>query len=128
MTPFRAETVILNWLIALPFFAALCAELFPRLRLPGRLMEDADSLRKGPFALGALASLMGVGVAAALLPAARESGAIGADYWWTHDLYHRSQLSADSASIRGTSDNDPALPTAAYTTIRPRPHPSELAG
>jgi len=88
MTQFRPETVILNWLIALPFFAALCAEVLPRLRLPGRLAEEVEPLRRAPFALGALLSGLGIGVGAFLLVSVRAGGDLGADYWWTRELYH----------------------------------------
>ncbi len=88
MTALRPESVLLNWLIALPFFAALCAAIFPRLRVRGGPADETESLRRGPFALGAMASLMGVSLAVALLPGIPERGAIGTDYWWTRDLYH----------------------------------------
>jgi multicomponent Na+:H+ antiporter subunit A len=88
MSPLRPESIILIWLIALPFFAAFCAEIFPRLRLPGRLGEEADSLRAGPFSLGVMASVMGMILAASLLPVIHRGETISADYWWTRDLYH----------------------------------------
>ena len=84
----RPDTVIVNWLLMLPFFAALCAELFPRLALPVNTEREAESLRRGPYLLGALASLMGCLLGCSLLPQLSNGSIITADYWWTKDLYH----------------------------------------
>ncbi len=82
------ETIILNWLLILPFFAAVCAEMFPRLSLGPHTEREAEALRRGPFLLGALASLMGVGLGIALIPLTLGGQTVSADYWWTRDLYH----------------------------------------
>lgn len=88
MALIRPETVVLNWLLALPFFAALCAELSPRLSLHVRSEREAESLRRGPFLLGMLASLMGLLLAASLLSEASSGRPAQVDYWWTHSFYH----------------------------------------
>jgi formate hydrogenlyase subunit 3/multisubunit Na+/H+ antiporter MnhD subunit len=98
MALIRPDTVVLNWLLALPFFAALCAVLFPRLRLPVRSQQEAEALRRAPFFLGAMASLMGLALAISLLPSVARGGQITADYWWTRDLYHL-RFQADVFSV-----------------------------
>ncbi len=96
----RPDTVVLNWLLALPFFAAACAALFFSLRLPVRSEKEAESLRRGPFLLGALASLMGLGLATSLLPTVIGGSRLTLDYWWTTDLYHlRFQADALSTAL-----------------------------
>ena len=100
MDSLRPDTIILNWLLTLPFFAAACAALFPRLSFPGHSEAELESLRRGPFLLGALASLMGVGLSVSLLPTAMGANPLTADYWWTRDLYHlRFQADAFSAVL-----------------------------
>ncbi|MFB3881844.1 MAG: proton-conducting transporter membrane subunit [Armatimonadota bacterium] len=84
----RPDTIVLNWLLALQFFAALCVELFPRLSLGAHAEREAESLRRGPFLLGALASLMGLALTIALIPQTLGGTPVSADYWWTRDLYH----------------------------------------
>ncbi len=98
MGAFRPDTVVLNWLLTLPFFAALCAELFPRLALPAHSEKEAEAMRRGPFMLGALASVMGVVLSLSLFSAVFRTGPITSDYWWTRDLYHL-RFRADSFSI-----------------------------
>jgi multicomponent Na+:H+ antiporter subunit A len=93
----RPDTIVLNWLLALQFFAALCVELFPRLSLGAHAEREADSLRRGPFLLGALASLMGLALAIALVPQTLGGTPVVADYWWTRNLYHL-RLQADVLS------------------------------
>ena len=95
MGAFRPDTVVLNWLLTLPFFAAACAGLFPRLSLPAHSEKEAEAMRRGPFMLGALASVMGVALSVSLLPAVFRAGPVTADYWWTKDLYHL-RFQADS--------------------------------
>jgi len=97
MDVIRPDTVVLNWLIALPFFAAAGAALFPRLSLPLHSAEEAESLRTGPFLLGAVASLMGLGLGISLLPAILGGTPLTVDYWWTTDLYHL-RFQADALS------------------------------
>jgi formate hydrogenlyase subunit 3/multisubunit Na+/H+ antiporter MnhD subunit len=100
MGPLRPDTITLIWLLVLPFFAACCAALFPRLSLGVRSEREAEAMRKGPFLLGALASLMGLGLSVSLLPSAVGGAPIIADYWWTKDLYHlRFQADALSAAV-----------------------------
>jgi formate hydrogenlyase subunit 3/multisubunit Na+/H+ antiporter MnhD subunit len=98
MGPFQPDTIILIWLLVLPFFAALCAELFPRLSLGVHSEREAEAMRRGPFLLGALASLMGLGLAISLLPSAVSGSPLSADYWWTKDLYHL-RFQADALSV-----------------------------
>ena len=86
MALIRPDMVVLNWLLVLPFFAALCAELFPRLKLPVHSAREAEAMGRGPFYLGGLASLMGVVLAVSLLSAITAEG-VTADYRWTRDLY-----------------------------------------
>lgn len=81
------DAIFLNWLLALPFFAALCAAIFPRFSLRPHSEAEAESLPRAPFSLGALACLMGAVIAASLLPYVQGEQAVGADYWWTRDLY-----------------------------------------
>jgi len=97
MALIRPDTVVLNWLLVMPFFAALFAEIFPRLRLPVHSPREAEAMRNGPFYLGALASLMGAALAVSLLPAVASEG-VAADYRWTRDLY-QLRFHADSFSI-----------------------------
>jgi len=97
MDSLRPDTIILNWLLTLPFFAAACAAIFPRLSFPGHSEAELETLRRGPFLLGSLASLMGVGLAASLLPAALGASPLTVDYWWTKDLYHL-RFQADALS------------------------------
>lgn len=68
MGALRPDTVVLNWLLILPFCAALCAELFPRLNLGAHAEGEGEALKRGPFLLGALASLMGVALGVSLIP------------------------------------------------------------
>jgi multicomponent Na+:H+ antiporter subunit A len=95
MGAFRPETVILNWLLMLPFFAALCAELFPRLSIRPHSEREAEAMHRAPFMLGALASVMGLLLAVSLFPSIFRTGPVTADYWWTKDLYHL-RFQADS--------------------------------
>ena len=100
MDGIRPDTVVLNWLIALPFFVGAGAALFPRLSLPIHSEAEAESLRTGPFLLGAVASLMGLGLGISLLPAVLGGTPLTVDYWWTTDLYHlRFQADALSAPL-----------------------------
>jgi len=100
MGPLRPDTIILIWLLVLPFFGALCAALFPRLSLGVHSEREAEAMRRGPFLLGALASLMGLGLGISLFPSAVGGSAVTADYWWTKDLYHlRFQADALSAPV-----------------------------
>jgi len=91
------EILVLNWVLALPFFGALCVALFPRLKLRVRSEQEAEALGRGPFLLGALTCLMGMGLTICLFPATMGGGRVTADYWWTRDLYHL-RLQADALS------------------------------
>jgi len=97
MTAIAPDTLVLNWLLALPFFAALCVELFPRLTLRVRSEQEAQALARGPFYLGALVCVMGLGLTISVIPLAFRGGPVIADYWWTRDLYHL-RLQADVLS------------------------------
>ncbi len=100
MGAIRPDTVVLNWLLTLPFFAALCAAIFPRLNLGAHAEGEAEALRRGPFLLGALASLMGVLLSAALIQLTVGGSPVAVDYWWTKDLYHlRFQADALTSPI-----------------------------
>ncbi len=100
MALIRPDTVVLSWLLALPFFAAICTELFPRLTLRVRSEQEAESLRRGPFLLGALASLMGLLLAGALLIGISPGRPAVVDFWWTRDFYHmRFQADLLSAAL-----------------------------
>jgi len=94
----RPDIVILNWLLVLPFFAALCAELFPRLTLRVSTEREAAAMRRGPFYLGAVASAMGLVLCAALLPVAASGTGASADYRWTEALF-QLRFRADALSI-----------------------------
>jgi multicomponent Na+:H+ antiporter subunit D len=83
----QVDMVILNWLLGLFFCAALCAELFPRFTVHVRSEREKAALARGPLALGALSSVMGLGLAASLLSGVSEGGPTRADYRWTSDLY-----------------------------------------
>jgi formate hydrogenlyase subunit 3/multisubunit Na+/H+ antiporter MnhD subunit len=96
----QPDTVVLNWLLLIPFFAALCAELFPRLALHVHDEREVESLQRGPFVLGALSCAMGFVIALSLVPQAIRGGPVTVDYWWTQDLYHlRFQIDALSAAL-----------------------------
>ena len=97
MATFNPDTVLLNWLIALPFFAAVAAELFPRLAMQVRSPKEAEALGRGPFPLGALTCAMGIAISSRLLSVAWSGTDVAADYWWTTDLYHL-RLRADVLS------------------------------
>ncbi|MBN2564529.1 MAG: hypothetical protein JXB46_02345, partial [Candidatus Eisenbacteria bacterium] len=91
----QPDTVVLNWLLLVPFFAALCAEMFPRLALHVHDEREVASLQRGPFLLGALSCLMGFVIALSLVPQAMRGGPLTVDYWWTQNLYHlRFQIDA----------------------------------
>jgi len=91
------DTLLLNWLFALPFCAALAAELFPRLALRTRSEREAQALARGPLPFGAVTCLMGLALSFRLLLTVSGDTKIAADYWWTRDLYHL-RLGADSFS------------------------------
>jgi formate hydrogenlyase subunit 3/multisubunit Na+/H+ antiporter MnhD subunit len=96
----RPDTVFLNWLLALPFCAALCAEVFPRLALRVHSEREREALTRGPFALGALASIMGCALAASLLSVTAHGTLTSVDYWWSRDLYHlRFQADALASAV-----------------------------
>jgi formate hydrogenlyase subunit 3/multisubunit Na+/H+ antiporter MnhD subunit len=84
---FSPDAILLNWLLALPFFTALGAAVFPRFALRPHSEAEAESLPRAPFSLGALACFMGALIAASLLPAALRGSSAAADYWWTSGLY-----------------------------------------
>jgi multicomponent Na+:H+ antiporter subunit D len=88
------DTILLNWLLALPFFAAAAAALFPRLAMRVRSQREAEALRRGPWPLAALTCLMGMAVCARLIVVTSAGERVVADYWWTRDLYHL-RLQAD---------------------------------
>jgi multicomponent Na+:H+ antiporter subunit A len=92
------DAIFLNWLLAFPFFAALMAALFPRFSLRPHSEAEAESLPRAPFALGALACLMGVSLSVSLLPAALRGAGAAADYWWTRDWY-QLRFRADGFSV-----------------------------
>ncbi len=81
----------------LPYFAALAAWVFPRLVLKPHSEAEAESLPRAPFAISALACLMGISLTLSLYPATQATEAFGfmtngpagvtADYWWTRYLY-----------------------------------------
>ncbi len=83
----RPDVVIVNWLLALPFFAAFCSELFPGIAARIHSKAEVEALAPGPFLLGALASVMGVVLALSLMPALGPGG-VNINYWWTADFYH----------------------------------------
>jgi NADH-quinone oxidoreductase subunit N len=96
----QPDTVVLNWLLLVPFFAALCAEIFPRLALHVHDEREVESLQRGPFLLGALSCVMGFVIALSLVPHAMRGGPVTVDYWWTQDLYHlRFQVDALSVAL-----------------------------
>ncbi|UCC69459.1 MAG: hypothetical protein JSV79_06000 [Armatimonadota bacterium] len=97
MTAIAPDALVLNWLLALPFFAAVCVELFPRLTLRVHSEQEAQALARGPFYLGALVCVMGLGLTASVIPLALAGKLVTADYWWTPDLYHL-RLQADLLS------------------------------
>ena len=88
MTAIAPDTLVLNWLLGLPFFAAVCVELFPRLALRPHSEREAEAMTRGPFYLGALVCVMGLGLTVCLFPLTLAGRTVGADYWWTRDLYH----------------------------------------
>ena len=94
----QLNNLILVWLFVLPFFVAGCAALFPRLSLRFHSEEEKAAMAWAPFSLGALASLMGLGLTVALLPTALSGAPVSVDYWWTRNLYH-FRLQADSLSL-----------------------------
>lgn len=98
MTAIAPDTLVLNWLLALPFFAAVCVELFPRLTLRVHSEQEKESLARGPLHLGALVCIMGLGLTVSAFPAALGGGPATADYWWTRNLYHL-RLQADALSV-----------------------------
>jgi formate hydrogenlyase subunit 3/multisubunit Na+/H+ antiporter MnhD subunit len=100
MSLMALDILILNWLLVLPFFAALCVELFPRLSFHLPADREVEALGRGPFLLGALASLMGLGLAVSIFAITLGGGRVTADYWWTRDLYHlRFQADALSTMV-----------------------------
>jgi formate hydrogenlyase subunit 3/multisubunit Na+/H+ antiporter MnhD subunit len=92
------DAIFLNWLLAFPFFAALMAAVFPHFSLRPHSEAEAESLPRAPFALGALACLMGVSLSVSLLPAALRGEGAAADYWWTRELY-QLRFRADGFSV-----------------------------
>jgi formate hydrogenlyase subunit 3/multisubunit Na+/H+ antiporter MnhD subunit len=101
----------------------MCAEAFPRLRLPGRLAGEAESLPTGPFALGVLLSAMCAGVGVFLLIAVR-SGDVGADYWWTRGLYHMRFRADVLAAVAVTAVHAIGLLIHLHMTGAPTPRDS----
>jgi formate hydrogenlyase subunit 3/multisubunit Na+/H+ antiporter MnhD subunit len=97
MTAIAPDTLVLNWLLGLPFFAAICVELFPRLVLRVHSEREAEAMKRGPFYLGALVCVMGLGLTVCLFPLTLAGRPVGADYWWTRDLYHL-RFQADALS------------------------------
>ena len=97
MTAIAPDTLVLNWLLGLPFFAAICVELFPRLSLRPHSEGEAEAMKSGPFYLGGLVCVMGLGLTICLFPLTLAGRPVGADYWWTRDLYHL-RFQADALS------------------------------
>jgi len=96
------DSILLNWLLALPFFAAFGAAIFPRFALRPHSEAEAESLPRAPFSFGALTCFMGAVIAASLLPAALRGSGAAADYWWTRDLYQlrfRADALAGAAAL-----------------------------
>jgi formate hydrogenlyase subunit 3/multisubunit Na+/H+ antiporter MnhD subunit len=54
-------------------------------------------MTRGPFYLGALVCVMGLGLTVCLFPLTLAGRTVGADYWWTRDLYHL-RFQADALS------------------------------
>lgn len=88
MVGINPDTILLNWLVALPFFAAAAAALLPRLAVQAHSEREAEALRRGPWTLAALTCLMGMAVCARLIMVTPGGARVIADYWWTRDLYH----------------------------------------
>ncbi len=97
MAALAPDTLLLNWLLALPFFAALCVAMFPRFRLHVRSESEAEALRRAPLFLGALVCFMGVGLSISLFSLTLSGRPVVGDYWWTRDLYHL-RFQADALS------------------------------
>lgn len=88
MTAIAPDALVLNWLLWLPFFAAVCVEFFPRLALRVRSEQEAQALARGPFYLGAVVCMMGLGLTVCLFPLTLAGRPVSTNYWWTRDLYH----------------------------------------
>ena len=82
------NTLLLNWLLALPFFAALAAALFPRFTMGIRSAREAGEMERGPLLFGALTSAMGLSLAIRITSLVARGEAVTANYLWTQDLYH----------------------------------------
>ena len=94
------NTLLLNWLLALPFFAALAAALFPRFTMGARSAREAGELERGPLLFGALTSAMGLSLAIRITSLVARGEPVTANYLWTRDLYHlRFQADPFSAAI-----------------------------
>jgi len=87
-TVISPNLLLLNWLLALPFFAAVAAELFPRFTMGRRSPRQTEELARGPFAFGAVISAMGLSLSIHLLSLVARGVPVTADYLWTRDLYH----------------------------------------
>lgn len=102
MGELRPDTILLIWLLLFPFFAALGAGLFPRLRLQPHSAREAQAMPRGPLIIAALSSFLGLGLSLSLLPQVTGGLPITADYWWTRDLYHL-RWQADALSLMATA-------------------------
>lgn len=101
MAVMQPNSLILVWLVVLPFFVAGCAALFPRLSIRFHSEAEKEAMAWAPFSLGALASLMGVGLTVSLLSPVLSGAPVVVDYWWTRDLYHL-RFQADRLSLLAT--------------------------
>ncbi len=94
-----ANTLLLNWLLALPFFGAAAAAVFPSLKILPHSSREAKALERGACHFGALVSLLGLSLSVRLLARLARGETVRADYLWTHDLYHlRFQADALTAA------------------------------
>ena len=92
------NTLLLNWLLALPFFGAFAAALFPRFTITTHSPREAEQVARAPLYFGALTSVLGVSLAIRLISLLARGDTAAADYLWTRDLYHlRFQADALSA-------------------------------
>lgn len=82
------NTLVLNWLLVLPFFGAAAAALFPSLKILPHSPREAKALERGACYFGALISLLGFSLAVRLVLLLARGETVSADYLWTRDLYH----------------------------------------
>jgi len=90
--------VLLNWLLALPFFGAFAAALFPRFTIATHSPREAEQMERAPLYFAVLTNVLGLSLAIRLTFLLAHGETATADYLWTRDLYHL-RFQADAISV-----------------------------